>query len=122
MGNSERQCQNGYRAAEDTSLVPRSKSIVAVQRRFRLEYRNTRSPNKNSLSIGMCNLGVKVSLFFQLRLRPTVITFPVPLNCLYQWGSYLETDNFKPLGENIFELLQLIRGIRDVPDSPSAAW
>ncbi|GBN27878.1 hypothetical protein AVEN_268670-1, partial [Araneus ventricosus] len=50
-GNSERQCQNGYRAAEGTSLVPRSKSIVAVQGRFRLEYRNSRSPNKNSLSI-----------------------------------------------------------------------
>ncbi|GBO18747.1 hypothetical protein AVEN_240007-1, partial [Araneus ventricosus] len=48
-GDSQLKCQNGYRAAEGTSLFHGSKPIVRVQRRFHLEYRNCQSSSKNSI-------------------------------------------------------------------------
>ncbi|GBN70292.1 hypothetical protein AVEN_249711-1 [Araneus ventricosus] len=45
-------CQNGYRSAEgtsDTSLIPRGISILTIQRCFLFNYRNCRSPSKNSI-------------------------------------------------------------------------
>ncbi|GBM22938.1 hypothetical protein AVEN_136358-1 [Araneus ventricosus] len=47
--DSPRKCQNGYRAAESTSLVLRKQINSNSSKRFRLGYRNCQSPSKNSI-------------------------------------------------------------------------
>ncbi|GBM74910.1 hypothetical protein AVEN_67640-1 [Araneus ventricosus] len=69
-----------------------SKPIVTSQIRFRLEYRNCRSPSKNFINVGMRN-GKEQEMCIS---EGDFLSLIAHTN---NWNSYLETDNFDTLTE-----------------------
>ncbi|GBN57479.1 hypothetical protein AVEN_146861-1 [Araneus ventricosus] len=117
--DSRRKSQKGYCAAEGTLWLHESKSIVTVRRRFRLEYRNGRSPSKNSNKRRYEQFKRTGNVHERKGAgRPSGSDEVVEL-VREHWSSYLETDNLETLGESVFALLQLIcfRGNREVPSA-----